>query len=529
MFHKVYMRDWYFNSGIIGFLLTLFPDNEDDIKTNENLKIGDNYIEFNPEILEGFEEKFKKIVFLGFFKFESKRFINKINFILKEYEKDKIKFNIKKQIDDKSTLKKFFDAMDFELDIEQLGKIKEDIEQFSAEKIYTMLLEKNKDNYIKDFITLKSKGIFSVANINSLMESINKIDSEKKLKPNDCCLSCQERKSEIEFNNAISNVIGFNKDNSNWIWGFNSSKIKLCSVCALIYTCAFISFAQQIIKDGKDYINYFYFLNYNTNLEELYKEIKSFKLLLEKNESENDKKPFILLIKETIKLIKEQQIKKIQENINFIEVIENPILGGQSSKGYNVFNYNIDKDLANFLSRWIDKIPSGYYKIKDTSFNIDEELLKLTIERKLSYQNLNNYFSIYISGSIKYKKFSISFISKFILDYINYFMGGSMETKEKIINKAFRNGKELREVLKGVKKENQISGLVYSLLNDLKISDREKFLDKYIRLMMSNKLDMKFAKEEMGNIDSFLQFGYSFINGLLYEEYKSENNKEEAK
>jgi len=91
-----------------------------------------------------------------------------------------------------------------------------------------------------------------------------------------------------------------------------------------------------------------------------------------------------------------------------------------------------------------------------------------------------------------------------------------MDDRKKVINKAFVNGKELAMILKNAKRENQIDGIVYGLLNDLKISDKEKFLDKYIRLMMSHHMELKFgSNNEMADTDSFLQFGYSFINGLL--------------
>jgi CRISPR-associated protein Cst1 len=81
-------------------------------------------------------------------------------------------------------------------------------------------------------------------------------------------------------------------------------------------------------------------------------------------------------------------------------------------------------------------------------------------------------------------------------------------------------------------KENQINGLIYGFLNDLKIADREKFLDKYIRIIMSHNQPNFFGKDEMLDDDYFLQFGYSFINGLMskskeIEETKVNDTKEE--
>jgi len=71
-------------------------------------------------------------------------------------------------------------------------------------------------------------------------------------------------------------------------------------------------------------------------------------------------------------------------------------------------------------------------------------------------------------------------------------------------------------------KENQVDGIIYQLLNDLKIADREKFIDKYMRLVMSHGLPSMFGEAEMLDKDAFLQFGYSFINGIMSQPKQSE-------
>jgi CRISPR-associated protein Cst1 len=76
-------------------------------------------------------------------------------------------------------------------------------------------------------------------------------------------------KKSFDFSNAITNILGFNTDNSNWIWAFKDGHSKICPVCALIYTCAFLSFAF-VLKQGKKkntYLNCFYFLNQNNNVK----------------------------------------------------------------------------------------------------------------------------------------------------------------------------------------------------------------------------------------------------------------------
>ena len=365
------------------------------------------------------------------------------------------------------------------------------------------------------------KGITSTGNIKTYFQTIL-LDETKKIKNNELCLSCQNKKATQEINNSISNIIGFNKDNSNWLWGYQSNKSKVCDLCALIYNSALLAFSSISKKVDKDYLNYFYALNYNTGVHELYQKNREFKLIVEMNQSEH--KPFFVMVKQTVATIRQQHLKNIQENIHFIEIEESKILGGQSTKGYNVFNYSIDPDISVFLFPYLDKnkLPKGFYKIKDSFINLDEELLKLVITRQLSYHHLSKYMYYWLNA--EKKSFSLSPLINFILNYKLQTKGGKVKS-DVSIKKGFSNGKELREKLKEKKKENQIDGLVYQLLNDLKIEDRERFMDKYIRTMMSHQMSLRFSQEEMLDTDSFLQFGYSFINGLLYEKYQ-DNKKE---
>jgi CRISPR-associated protein Cst1 len=97
------------------------------------------------------------------------------------------------------------------------------------------------------------------------------------------------------------------------------------------------------------------------------------------------------------------------------------------------------------------------------------------------------------------------------------------DKSQTIVKKGFKSGISLRNELLKKDKENQINGLVYGFLNDLKIADREKFLDKYIRVIMSNNQPNFFGKDEMLDDDYFLQFGYSFINGLMSKERAKED------
>ena len=254
MKHRVYMRDWYFNAGIIGFLTILCEgdiiDKCEYVK-NGQLEIGENYIEFDDKVIDEFEEKFIKQAFLELF--DIGFYIRKLKNILKEMEKEKSTLSkVLKNISG-TIYKKFFIAMDMEniYTLDDINKIKElmrkyveKLEKYTNMKIFKYLQKEGNSDFINWFLNYKFTGIVSINKLNDYIKSIKK--EMKKVKTKDLCISCQKKKAEIEFNNAISNIIGFNRRNSNWIWGFKTANLKLCSSCSLVYTCAIISFKLAI-------------------------------------------------------------------------------------------------------------------------------------------------------------------------------------------------------------------------------------------------------------------------------------------
>ncbi len=647
--HRVYMRDWYFNAGIVGFL-EIIADSK-DLDEIDGLTVGENYIEFENKVLDDFEEKFEKKAFLYFFKkykhikflngivlkvdeekdklieqslkiLKGKRFIEtkkelralediqilrdelenlKISGVFLELEIRKINLAIDKLKSEKKVVeniekkiikefglpilealsfkfKNFFTLKDYK---KQIINLKNDLEQTNVSNIYSFLRTNGYYNKIKevrdkfpqkefllklpkeiinnnniyDELELKKDAISKLntkklkklskwldlnTNILELENSIKLIKKNNELsksdidkiqaainilyKRNNICLSCQVRITGDKYlNKGLSQFIGANKDNLNWVWGLNDKNLKLCNQCALIYSCSILSLFNVYYNQ----INKYYFINYNSSLKVLYKEFTKFKKELELIDDNNK---FSLILISLINSIEEKRAKSINQNINFIEL-------KQSIGGYSIFSYSINSNIAGFLSSYgIDNIPSGYLSLnknKSEKFYLKDELLRKAILNQIDYDLLNKYMS-YDSRSCKHgidckslikTTYNLNYLTNFILKYINYTLGENnmMEKRNKIIKKAYCKGKELRTRVP----ENQRTGLVYRFLNDLKIADREKFLDKYIRIMMSHKLDINFGLDEMTDDNNFLQFGYSFINGFMCESCKPCKKKEE--
>ena len=153
----------------------------------------------------------------------------------------------------------------------------------------------------------------------------------------------------------------------------------------------------------------------------------------------------------------------------------------------------------------------------DNIYDIREEILRKTIELTLGYSDLSKYYDYYIrslnSNSKVIVKYSLYKVTNYILKYIFKINGGKMQEHEVIVNKAYHNGVQLGEK---IGQENKIKGIVYQLLNDLKIGDMNSFIDKYLRLSMSYNNEIKLgSNNELTDIDNFMSFGYAFVNGLL--------------
>ncbi len=529
MEYRIYMRDWYFNAGIIGFMI--IAAHGKGLDSISSLAVGENYIEFNNDIFDDFEEKFIKQAFLKFFNVQA--YLQRLQKAQKDLADKKTKIKqeqIAKKIEEieKSPYKDFLRLLGISISgyqsIEDFIAILENAKNFikalPKEQIFQTLNSNPEGKAsLQNFIEWRFKGVCSHDSISEYINKMKTANQSKKLKNNDLCPSCQERKAEYEFNNAVSNIIGFNKDNANWVWGFKSSKMKICSLCAIIYNCAFASFAYVPKKVGGDYLNYFYFPNENTKVRTLFETVRKFNLRLDN--IDDNSKLFYAMIKQTVEHIIENQARSIAEDINFIEIADNPILAGQSSKGYNIYNYNIMPDIAEFLDLQFraDSIPKGYYMIKNmikkTYYSVDEELLKLAIGRQINYSVLHKYFAYSLAPDRYLARYNLNRVVNFIIKYIQWIRGETMEKSQVIVKKGFKNGRVLCDKLYELKKENQINGLVYGFLNDLKIADRYKFLDKYNRVMMAHNLPLAFGQDEMLDDDYFLQFGYSFVNGLM--------------
>ncbi len=538
MRYKVYTRDWYYNAGIIGFLFVL-SEGERDIEQiiknfNNQLIIDENYIEFDSSLVENYYQKYEKLAFSKFFDLDSyrERLVKLIEEIKKLEKKVPQKILAKSGLGGKvvniffenfhgMSLENLFEKFQYKESIlSEVTKIKEKLDIYrDVDELYKFIIAKNPE-FVSYFLDLEVNK--RICNFNSIENYIRCLRNGLVENENNSCFICQKYKKEHDFSNAITQVIGFNNDNANWIWGYNTSKVKICSLCALIYASALhgMIFLRKNIQG--ELKSHFYFLNRNIDIKSMYSSSILFKEKI--YDKENQNKPYYTIIKEVVMELIRNNAQNVLENINFVTIEENEF-GGQSTKAYNVYNFNITPELAKFIQIiQTNDIPKGYYIIKEHYNDITEEILEKTLNMSLSYEDLNNYFQYYIQEKSFY---SLYRVTSYILKYLFYLNGGRrMDSMKKIVKKAFANGFEIR---KKIESDNKIKGIAYQLLNDLKIGDKNAFIDKYLRLSMSYQTEVRLgSNNELIDIDNFMQFGYAFINGILSQE-QSENNNMEAK
>jgi len=545
MKYTLYLGDWYYNAGIIGFINTI-GENEPNIdriseKFGKDLEIGENYLIFDSKILTDFLEKFEKTTFLNFF--ESGFYANNSETLIEELKQGKK--SIKKAFEERPAL--YRSLIEVLIGKEELERIKEQNDTGKFIKIIESFsfVDSNKNQIYQ---TIKSKGqegykfinqIFEVnisdniTELNGLKECINLliegIEPEKKSK-NNTCLFCGRYKKEYDFTTSISKILGFNSDNSNWVWGYYSNKIRICPLCALVFFSVpnGLAFIQRKIDSENK--SYFYFVNRNSDIKNLHRSFWLFKKNL--FDEVYQKKPFHLVADKLIYKIIKEKSQKFTDNINFIEIGEK-YKDSRGRKTFQIYNYNIPPRLSSFIVEYIDKyLPHGYYIIRETRyqnyFDLSEEILKKTIEESLDYDELFKYYNIFFRSLKTPNKYVANFdlkrLSEYVLIFINFMRGKDMEELEKIISKAYFNGRDLSNK---IGQENKIKSIAYQLLNDLRVGDREAFLDKYLRLVISYSSESKIgSNNELSDMDKFMSFGYSFINGLLsYLNNKEESNK----
>ena len=514
---KIYLGDWLYNVGIVGLLrinshLWNVKDTKLISKDENLLKIGDNYIEIDRKIFDGFTDRFFDYAFNLYGRHERKlkRFKELLENLNDGIFKDVYK-DFKREIDGYTLLKN------------KLGDIKAENSQELKHLIEKAIriLEQDKEEFVESDVQIFLRDFYgqkSFLNKTITQDRKKKFyeDFEEPLKTNNnqkdkklTCVICGERpaKKDTNYDTGFSPVFGLNKDAVNFAWNFNT-KLPSCDICEIVYFCYFAGLTEL---NGK-----YYFVNLDDSVESLMLANNLFKEEIEKS-PEN---PFIDFFTEYLLRIKKSQAKYTLSNINFLETELKETLP-------KVFSFNIDYNTAEFIEKNhknLKSLSKSFFILPDknkTRVYILTEFLNLILKKDLNYGLLYKIFKSIMQDKAYVSNYNLQ---RLIIMYLLYKQnlykqkvgGKEMGLEEKSLDDMYIKGKILLERLKERDAENKIQSIAYKLLNALKIGDTNQFMDVMMRVHMAYDLEVpELLIEVLKDKDNFYLLGYSFLNGLL--------------
>lgn len=538
---RLYMDDWLKNSGIVGFY-NILKHAEDEVIIKEN------YIEFKPEALIGFEHKY-----FNYFidKYKSILSLNKItsieDFVLYHEENEFSKFTVdsletmNKYISDtfkrylkSNSYKSAYELIDSSVDVLGLEKRlktvklnkKQDIKDIIPEvkenfQLLKQIIEYMKLEESRKYIGAKNVMYTIIKNAwngicflnpqtkekdmyidynRYFIEPVIVSASEDKSRYKYSCFSCDENMKDFSNDFSFLNSIGFDVSRkSSHVWDFQND-IAVCPICKLIYSC---------VPAG---ISYLYdkgiFVNDNSRMQnaininnKIYMEIF--------NQRTEDKK---LTYKALVDSINEEFDDKIRYELADIQLIRYE----DEKYKFNILSrksLQSIKDSKEDLNRLIN---CGYKEI-NTYFNIYE----LIIERLLNSQNMFTLIQKLIHYKLSKPKDSYYHSNHImaILRINTRFLRGVGYMKEldkDIVKQGNVSGYYLREKYRSKGAIDKLSGISYRLLNSLKTNNTNSFMDTLLNCYLYVKASVpQVFLDTLRSEEEFKTIGYAFVAGLI--------------
>ena len=559
MKERVYLSDWLYNAGIIGFLKIV---TNDDIDSENSIEIGENYIEFDRSALQGFSSKYFSFAFNQYGRYYN--ILNTLEEFLSDLDKleqgdSNVIHNLRKKykISDKDKdeeilqvildrFKKILNGFKFlkeNIKLPSKEEIKEDPKK-AIKGLLEFAIKVMKDEYQEIFesdVQIYLRGMYgqkSFLNLTINKERLKKfyedfeepivsgkIDHEKEL----FCVNCgRQAKKGAKFDTGISPFFGLNDDAINYAWNFDTS-LPLCEICELIYFSSFAGLSPSPRNDKT-----FYFVNEDSSVRNLYRANKLLNDVLKKDNNEN------FLVDFFTELVLELEREKAEFVLKNIALIE---LNLSEENFPKVYSFNVSREKARFIKENqtdLKTLARASYKVKDQGSYILTDTIQKILENTLDYGYLYWLERISLSEQGKSNLYQIFFgyetlqtLSILIFRFLkNITKEGRklMSLEEKEIWRMYAYGKELADVMKSRNAENKIPSIAYKLLNALKIGDVNVFMDVAMRTFMAYDMEVPSSMAKvLYNKEYFYPLGYSFLNGFLSKGGNNKGNVQETK
>lgn len=548
------MEDWLLDSGLTGFYNILQ-------KFNDTVTAGENYIEFDIEVLNNFEEKY-----FGYFisEYEKNLTWHKIvsfEDVLHSHEQNKFEtFDEKsfeylnKYISD--TAKRFIKSNSYVAAFELLG-IKEEMQSLEKEliplklkkgqslqdvipdaartfDILKKIIGQLKKEEVKKYVAAKNvmysiikNGWNGVCFLNPqtkekdmykdykqyfVIPAIEYFNSDKSSYKCDC-FACGEKMKDMKNDLAFLNEIGFDVSRkSSHVWDF-SNDIAVCPICKLIYSCVPAGFSYAI--DSGIYVNENISMLNAINVNN---KIKS--EVLKTTDTNRS-----LTYRALVESIKEQFTDSAKYELADVQVVRYV----NEKYRFNILTRNV-LELVYECRKELGELTSSGYREVSTYFNIYDIVLDNLFNSQNMYLLMHKmlFYRLADPGNCYFNwKQTIN-----VMEINNKFMRrlGCMEkTRDDIVAEGNRQGYFLREAYK--KKDpatSKLSGIAYRLLNALKVNDRDMFMNTVLNcyLYIKEAVPKVLLEVLKDDEDAFKAVGYAFVSGLIDSKEITKNNAE---
>nr|WP_152801180.1 type I-B CRISPR-associated protein Cas8b1/Cst1 [Alkalibaculum sporogenes] len=543
------MNDWLFNAGLVGLVNILQH-------AGDPIEIKDQYVEFDSVILEGFEEKYFKYLIdkyemsLSWYKIVS--YENTISYFensnfesftvdhlenLNHYIKDiaKYYFNsasykaayeiIYSKVDVLSLVKKI-ETIKLKKNENVDDKIEEIKEKFTQLKVlihYCKEYESKKYLAGKNVIyTIVKNAWNGVSFLNSQTKEKDMYDDynnyfiipiksyidNKKATYKYNCFVCNKGITDLKNDLSFLNNTGFDVSRkSSHVWHFNND-VALCPVCKLVYSC---------IPAGMTYVsNKGIYINEGSRLQSAININNKIKTEMLKETQDNRS----ITYRGLVYAIHEQFNDGSKYDLADIQVVKYE----EEKYRFNILSKQMLR-IINLSKEDLNNIINCGFTESKMYFNVYE----LVMERILNNQNLFTLIHKLLVCKLSNPtncRFSMKQVQKVLTINLRIMEGlGYMEKLEKdIIKQANTSGYYLREEYRGKGSKDKLNGISYRLLNALKTSNKNMFMDTLLNcyLYAQKTVPMIFL-EALKDDEKYKTIGYAFVTGLI--EGKETSNK----
>ena len=548
---RISLADWQFNAGVVG-LHNILKYAGDEVVVKEN------YIEFEPECLEGFETKYFNYLIDKYWEILS---INKIISIeefvayyedsdFEEFDKEGLD-TTNKYIDEvkkylkSNSYKTAYGLINSDEDILGLEKSlktikfkeKQDINDIIPKVQETFDIFKQIIKFLKKEVSRKYIGAVNViyTTINNAWDGVcflNRQTKEKdmyidyrnyfvvptleylkadKSRFKYTCFSCDREMND--FNNDLSFLVNTGFDVSrktSHVWNFQND-VAVCPVCKLVYSC--VPAGMNYIYDNGIYVNDNSSMENAININnKIFKEIYK--------QKDEDKK---LTYRALVNAINKEYNDRIKYELADIQLV-------RYVNGKYRFNILSRKSLEVIRDSMIelDRLINCSLKEIDTYFNIYE----LVIDRLLNSQNMFTlvqkllYYKLSVPKNCYYNTFNIVDILQINKKFMKG-VGYMKDLEKDIVKLGNTSGYYLREKYRSKGAIDKLSGISYRLLNALKTNNTDSFMDTLLNCYLYAKLPVpEVFLDALRSEEQFKTIGYAFVAGLIEGEKNEENGGE---